>query len=244
MIREEDGRQRLLARPPNLDCLLSRRTAFLRRYIGPNARSLEIGAGFGIASRYIDGLRLTSTDAQVRPWLDAAADAMSLPFRDATFEVVICLNVLHHLSYPAEGLREMVRVLRSGGRLFIVEPHASPMLRFFLALTRHEYVDWNVDPFGPENCQTRRRDDGGGNNAIGNILFDRPDRFRQAFPELIVEHDRFVECLVFLNSGGVGFAAPHIPLPRLALEWLGKLDDWLVRFPSFAMGREMVFRKV
>src|SRR6185436_20531386 len=115
-----------------------------------------------------------------------------------------CLNVLHHLSHPKRGLEEMVRVLRPGGMLLVTEPHASVMMRAVLALTGHEYVDPNVDPFDGASCQTCPDPDKNGNNAIGDLLFGDLQRLLRAFPALRVEHHRLVECMTFLNSGGVG----------------------------------------
>lgn len=47
------------------------------------------------------------------------ADAVSLPFADGTFDAVISNGVLHHLRDPKSGLREMTRVLKPSGVLFV-----------------------------------------------------------------------------------------------------------------------------
>jgi ubiquinone/menaquinone biosynthesis C-methylase UbiE len=51
------------------------------------------------------------------------AAAQSLPFADATFDVVLCTLALHHLDEAdrAAAIAEMRRVLEPGGRLLIVE---------------------------------------------------------------------------------------------------------------------------
>ncbi|HCP62483.1 MAG TPA: hypothetical protein DIU14_08460, partial [Actinobacteria bacterium] len=46
----------------------------------------------------------------------AAAEAIDLPFRAATFDVVLSLFVLSHLHRLDTALFDMLRVLRSGGR--------------------------------------------------------------------------------------------------------------------------------
>lgn len=49
------------------------------------------------------------------------ADALALPFADASFDALICGFGLRNLDDPARGLREMRRVLRPGGRCVILD---------------------------------------------------------------------------------------------------------------------------
>jgi ubiquinone/menaquinone biosynthesis C-methylase UbiE/glycosyltransferase involved in cell wall biosynthesis len=51
-----------------------------------------------------------------------AGDGMCLPFRDQTFDGVICMNALHHMPDYRATLTEMYRVLKSGGRAVFAEP--------------------------------------------------------------------------------------------------------------------------
>lgn len=51
----------------------------------------------------------------------ATVDA--LPFADAAFDLVTCQTVLMHVADPTRALREMLRILRPGGRLLLVEPN-------------------------------------------------------------------------------------------------------------------------
>jgi ubiquinone/menaquinone biosynthesis C-methylase UbiE len=46
-------------------------------------------------------------------------DAKRLPYADAEFDAVISNSIVHHIPEPRTVFREMVRVLRSGGSLFV-----------------------------------------------------------------------------------------------------------------------------
>lgn len=92
------------------------------------ARVLDLGAGTGAGSRAaldagaedvvaVDtALGMLLAEAACRPPA-AVADARCLPFAGGAFDVAVALFSLNHLSEPAIGLREAVRVLRSGGGL-------------------------------------------------------------------------------------------------------------------------------
>lgn len=98
---------------------------------GPGARVLDVGAGTGVvaaaaADASPDGLAV-GVDASVgmlgvarraRPDVPvAAAHAIDLPFRDATFDLVLGGFVLTHVAKADTALYDLRRVLRPGGRL-------------------------------------------------------------------------------------------------------------------------------
>jgi ubiquinone/menaquinone biosynthesis C-methylase UbiE/glycosyltransferase involved in cell wall biosynthesis len=49
-------------------------------------------------------------------------DGMGLPFKDASFDGIICMNALHHMPDYRTTLTEMYRVLKAGGRAVFAEP--------------------------------------------------------------------------------------------------------------------------
>jgi len=99
----------------------------------PGEKVLHLGAGRDLLEipRRIDaagdvvsldldepGLRKNASNARV------LADGGVLPFRDGSFDIVLCENVLEHLELPEQVLAEAQRVLRSGGRFHFMCPNA------------------------------------------------------------------------------------------------------------------------
>jgi ubiquinone/menaquinone biosynthesis C-methylase UbiE len=77
------------------------------------------------------------------------ADALHLPFRDESFDVVICSHVYEHVPDPERMFREIFRVLRKGGvcyfsagnRLMWNEPHYNlPLLSVLPRPLAHVYI--------------------------------------------------------------------------------------------------------
>jgi ArsR family transcriptional regulator len=70
-------------------------------------------------------------------------DLGRLPIGDGTCDLAIACLVLHHVAEPAEALGEMYRVLRSGGRILIVEQEAHESEAFYEMM---QDCWWGFDP--------------------------------------------------------------------------------------------------
>lgn len=93
--------------------------------LGPPGTAIEIGCGTGHFTRWLASLGWRATGADVAaPMLAEAArrggpayvraDATSLPFADAAFDVALLVTSLEFMPDPARALRETARVARRG----------------------------------------------------------------------------------------------------------------------------------
>lgn len=142
----------------------------IRREIGRRVprdkklKALDVGTGFGISVEFLAGwlsrgsaiwtvdpskevlsrveASLAKYGARRIKFVEASADDLGFP--DGFFDVVVSVMVLHHVEKLKPALKEMVRVLKPGGILVLVDykPEASHELEF---QTRHEEADF----FGP-----------------------------------------------------------------------------------------------
>lgn len=72
------------------------------------------------------------------------ANAESIPLDTEAFDIIICNNSFHHYLHPVKALKEMWRLLKSDGRVYILDPTANYLfLRLvdrIIKLTEHEHV--------------------------------------------------------------------------------------------------------
>jgi len=122
-------------------------------WAGPSERLLEMGCGEGGNLYHLAGhgaagsgllSRLYGFDYSLEKVRFArrqgfanvcCADAAQLPFGDESFDVVLIRDLLHHLPDRLRALKEAHRVLRPGGRLYLIEPNVFSPLALAQALT-------------------------------------------------------------------------------------------------------------
>ncbi len=123
--------------------VLWRQSAIRHLTLPPSGRLLDLACGTAdvaiLAARTYPGIEVTGVDAS-REMLSLArnkiarhhlssqlrliqADALALPFEDGRFDAVTIAFGIRNIT-PVEGaLREMIRVCKGGGKMFILEMH-------------------------------------------------------------------------------------------------------------------------
>ena len=110
--------------------------SWLARQFMPDDDVLELGCGTGIFSEMIAGRvrHVTATDfspemlERAEQRLSAydnvemrKEDACHTSFADGAFDAVLTVNLFHHAGEPAAVARECARVVRSGGRIVVID---------------------------------------------------------------------------------------------------------------------------
>lgn len=233
------GQQRLALRrqlnPAADQRLYGRLNQALARFIRPGATVLDAGAGPGtwILNRYRRQVGLAvGADVAFPPGHQAAtgerfltewpvrADLTRLPFADASFDLILCYDVLEHLVDPGAVFREFARLLAPGGGLVFKTP----------CLTSPTILASHLLPFSWHRAMKRRltgKDDVDAFptyyrcNTLAGL--DRALRNAQLHQEFLATADQTYEYFYFSGLTyrmGLGFSR-LTGLP--GLRWLGNV---------------------
>lgn len=87
-------------------------------------------------------LAIAKRKAESGKW--KVADAEQLPFPDESFDAVTCAFGIRNFVHLEQGLKEMVRVLKPGGRMAILELATpdNPFIRFFYNIYTRRIIPW------------------------------------------------------------------------------------------------------
>jgi len=152
-----------------------------------------------------------------------------IPLPDDTFDFVLCTQVLEHVPDPLATLKELCRVLKPSGRLFITVPqgygiHGEPYNFFYFASYG---LDLLLKQAGFEVLDIRER---------GGYFFYLYDRLANAIPRIVVGYKNRMTLMMLLLSP-IHIALTYFLGPLLLL--LEPLD----REKRFTMGYVSTARK-
>ncbi len=93
----------------------------IKKYTQPNFKCLQVGVSHFKNEKF--GTNWVSLDKyDKRPCIDYRCDLEKTPFDDNTFDFIICNAVLEHVTNPFNCVKEMVRVLKNKGEIWVEAP--------------------------------------------------------------------------------------------------------------------------
>jgi len=150
-------------------------------------RVLEVGAGTGRDSLALAraGARVTTfdySDESLRLLSSIAGsemdivcgDALALPFRDASFDIVFHQGLLEHFRRPGDLLAENHRVLRAGGYVLVDVPqryHYYTLMKHALMAANRWFAGWETEFSAGELSRLLRASGFEITGAYGSNLF-------------------------------------------------------------------------
>ena len=118
---------------------------FLKKYtsLSNDFTLLDVGCGNGYFTHYLAKLYdVTGLDFS-KEMLNqnshhklVQGDAENLPFKNSSFDIVFCSNLLHHLADPKIAIKEMIRV--SNKYIILSEPNRNNPLMYLFGLLKKE----------------------------------------------------------------------------------------------------------
>jgi SAM-dependent methyltransferase len=175
------------------------------RSIAPGSRVLDVGAGTAPYRDLFEHCQYETQDfAQYDGYkgpegqyarIDYVSDITEIPVADATFDAILCTEVLEHVPRPIEALQEMARIMRPGGRLFLTAPlgsglHQEPY-HFYGGYTDHWYRKFLTE-FGCEVVSIEP------NHGFFAHLGQECARFTWQFDRLKLKHGGYEKELVHM----------------------------------------------
>ena len=176
---------------------------------------LDAGCGTGFASQVRPDLNMLGIDIShgmlaKHPGQNQWMDVQQMTFERRWFDFILCRSLLHHLPDHQQGLSEMRRVLKPGGKVAFLETNQS----------------WLA-------TQVRKRTQHGDRFSAFHRSFKDTELIRDIERYFVVDEVRYEG---FLQYPIYGFPdildiAKYVPLNRFVYPLTGMVDSWLSQVP-------------
>jgi SAM-dependent methyltransferase len=160
---------------------------------------VEIGSGASLIKFLVPEAHVITTDLIFDFALDLVCDGSKLPFKDASIDLLLLKDTLHHIASITDFINECQRVLKKGARVVLFEPYWGLLAQVVYRFFHHEAFDtkqlgWNAE----------RSDTWDSNQAIPWILLRRDrQEFEKSMTDFQIEDHGTALGVRYLLSGGV-----------------------------------------
>lgn len=110
------------------DIRLRKFVEMVSEMVDDSKKLLDAGAGECQYKPYFRHMNYVSQDLCIgdKDWdfsqIDIKSEIYDIPVEDESFDYILCMEVMEHLKYPHKAFKEFSRILRHGGKLFVVCP--------------------------------------------------------------------------------------------------------------------------
>jgi SAM-dependent methyltransferase len=188
---------------------------------------LEIGSGPGLSKKFLEHKNLIQTDLLNWPSRNVIGgiDATKLPFARSSFDSAFCVDAIHHINYPARAIIELIRVVKPGGKIIVIEPYVSYLSYWVYKLFHDEQTTWKYKI--SKNGRTVSTEASSGEQSVLQSLLSSD----KLISDILLKSDKKLSFIVnyfspisFFASGGL---SRPLPTPRRLISFLIKLEEKL-----------------
>jgi SAM-dependent methyltransferase len=204
----------------------------------PDGPILDIGSGCGNAKAFIPDIIVT--DIQNSTLVDIRSDAQWVPFKDDSISAITMVDVLHHIPHPDLFIHEASRVLKTNGRIVIIEPYPTFFSNIFYTLFHSEPMRKDASILlSPKNFSAP-------NQAASFILFKKERKYFNSIysQKCTLERHNLFASLIYPLSGGY---KKYSLIPVFLVPFFEKLEqiispfNFLFAFRSFTVIKKLRF---
>lgn len=215
--------------------------------VSPGSRILDAGAGLKPYEKFFEHCQYESCDfGDCQEFYsnldDGRRDDLAarhtyvcpiddIPVEDGTYDFILCSQVLEHVPYPLAAVKELHRVLKSSGQLFVTVPqgygiHGEPYNFFYFTRYGLELV---LKDAGFEVIKVEER---------GGYFYYLYDRLANAIPRIVVGYKSRMSIMMLLLSPIHVFLAYLLGPVLLLLEPLDKEKRFTMGYVSLARKKQ------
>jgi SAM-dependent methyltransferase len=200
-----------------------------------DGKIVELGSGMGNIHETIP--TCIRTELFPFPWIDQIENGYKMTFEDNSVSDLLMVDVFHHLRYPGTALKEFHRVLKSGGRVIMMEPGIS-LLGYIVYGAMHpepigksDGIVWSA----PEGWSPEKLDYYSAQGTATRIFINK--QFADQLSDWKIVQAQRLTSLSYAACGG--YSGPQL-YPTFAYPFMKFLDKMLSPFPSLFTTRLLI----